>query len=148
MFLLHIKHPLTLLNQLLIEPFAPDFKNEATTTTVTASFATVLEEKGQLMYQMQAKDTAGIIKSGQCVIATRKCTVGGLTPGRKYLLSVKACISEDTSICGAFSTETTSYTIPQSRYLVIVTEPRTSKIYHVFICRTVAASHRWLQRSD
>ncbi len=114
MLLLHIKHPLTLFNQLIIEPPAPDFKNEATTTTVTASFATVQKEKGQLTYQMQAKDTAGVIKSGQCVIATKICTVSGLTPGRKYILSVKACISTAISICGELSDEAISYTIPQS----------------------------------
>ncbi len=80
---------------------------------------------------MLAKDTVGGIKIGQCVIAARKCTVGDLIPGRKYLLSVKAFISEDTSICGAFSTETISYTIPQSKYSLIVTEPKTSIIDHI-----------------
>ncbi len=141
MLLLHIKHQLTLLNQLLIEPFAPDFKNEATTTAVTASFATVQEEKGQLTYQMQAKDTAGIIKIGQCVIASKICTVSGLTPGRKYLVSVKACITEDTSICGELSAETTSCTIPQSKYSVIVTKLKTSIIYRMLFSRTVEAGH-------
>ncbi len=134
-----IIHSLTFSSQYLIEPSAPSFNNEATTTTVMASFYTVQEEKGQLAYLLQAKDTVGGIKSGKCVIATRRCTVGDLIPGRKYRLSVKACISEDTSICGEPSSESISYTIPQSKYSLIVAEPKTSIIDHIFFFRTAAA---------
>ncbi len=137
--ILCIKHSLTLSFRFLIEPPKPTFSNEATTTTVTASFTKVQEEKNQLTYQLQARDTANVVHTGTCAIVTRKCIVSGLTPGRKYLLSVKACISEDTSICGEHSAETISYTIPQSKYSVIVTEPKTSIIDHIFFFRTVAA---------
>ncbi len=133
------KHSLTLSFQFLIEPPKPTFNNEATTTTVTASFTKNQEEQNQLTYQLQAKETANVVHTGTCAIATRKCNVSGLTPGRKYLLSVKSCISEDTSICGELSAETTSYTIPQSKYLVVVTEPKTSIIYRMFFSRTVEA---------
>ncbi len=93
----------------------PVFTNQATTTTIKASFTKVPEDKNQLTYQLQAKDTAGATKKGTCVIDTGICTVSGLTPGRKYVLTVKACISQDTSICGASSDATNSYTIPRSK---------------------------------
>ncbi len=95
-------------------PLPPVFQNQATTTTLNATFAKVNEDANQLIYRLQAGDTVGTIRIGECARESGICTVKGLTPGRKYLLSVQACISADSTICGALSTETTSYTIPRS----------------------------------
>ncbi len=84
--------------------------------TIETSFTKVNEDNaGHLIYEIQAKDTGDVIKNGACLIEGLKCTVGGLTQGRTYSLSVRACISEDHTICGEFSPETTGYTVPASR---------------------------------
>ncbi len=84
-------------------------------TTIEASFTKVDgDDAGHLIYEIQARDTNDVNKNGACVIEGLKCTVGGLNPGRKYSLSVRACISEDHTICGEFSPETLGYTVPTS----------------------------------
>ncbi len=84
--------------------------------TIEASFTKVDgDDAGHLIYEIQARDANDVIKDGTCVTESLKCTVGGLTPGRTYSLSVRACISEDHTICGEFSPETTGYTVPASR---------------------------------
>ncbi len=94
----------------------PTFANQATTSTITATFATVPEDAHQLFYKIKAKDTANAIKDGDCVIGSKVCTVIDLTPGRKNLLSVQSCISGEPTISVSFSNEATSYTVPRSKY--------------------------------
>ncbi len=95
-------------------PMPPNFRNRSTLRSVEAFFAKVPEDVNQLIYRMRVKDTTGVSRTGDCSVYSQVCNMTGLTPGRKYLLSVQACISEDPGICGTFSDDTTSYTIPES----------------------------------
>ncbi len=104
-----------LFRPLLIEPAAPNFKNQATTTSTNVTFVKVEGDTNQLIYEVQSRDTTGGIQKGECFPDNGICEVFSLIPGKKYLLSVRACISERPTICGTFSTEIASYTIPRSK---------------------------------
>ncbi len=100
----------------LIVPSAPDFKKQATTTSINATLIKLREDTNQLLYVIQSKDAAGGIHMGECFTDLGLCQVVNLTPGRKNLLSVKACIAEMLAVCSPLSTETISYTIPRSMF--------------------------------
>ncbi len=104
-------------------PSAPTF-DSSTTSQIVVTFTTVDD---QLTYYAKATGSPNSETIEACNLSGRKCTVKSLRPGTRYEITVRACIKEQTSNCGDYSTPPLiAYTLPSGKHIVIC-----SGIFHL-----------------
>ncbi len=81
---------------------------ERTSTYIKLAFSKVPEDVGQLTYKVEGS----LGGTHSCSVALETCEIFGLSPGRRYNLSMVACITVDQTRCGEASQPLTVSTLP------------------------------------
>ncbi len=87
-----------------------------TSTYVKLAFGKINEDTGQLVYKVEGTHGGTFV----CTVSNQKCDVNGLSPGKQYSLSVKACIKADETKCGMPSQQLTVYTLPNGELVYYI----------------------------